>query len=171
MTRRGIGVFLVAAVLGAGLALKKPRVPAHASFVSTDHSGLHDHRLVPPSGHAVPWMRAREFQVVDGNGRELVRLTNGPEGPGLWMNDSGKRGGIQAGIHANGFPAVLVTDAAIHNFGLGRVDGKNASPLLIFRANDEVRLLMGLSMTEPGSPAFLAHWPTLDKKVLSFGQY
>jgi hypothetical protein len=74
------------------------------------------------------------------------------------MSNGPGRGSLQGGVHGNGYPFVLVSDAAVRSFGLGRVDGTNASPILVFRSDDVVRLVFGLSMTEAGQPAFLVHY-------------
>ena len=102
---------------------------------------------------------ARELKIARLGSPPSILFGSSPEGgPAMWMSNGPGGGSLQLGVHGNGFPFVLVSDAAIRNFGLGRVDGKNASPILVFRSDDVVRLVFGLSMMEPGQPAFLVHY-------------
>lgn len=89
--------------------------------------------------------------------------------PVMTMLDSKSK--IQAGVHENGFPLLLVSDVAIRNFGLGRVDGKGASPILVFRENDVVRMVFGLSMTESEKNPFLVHYSKTGKQTNQIGKY
>jgi len=102
---------------------------------------------------------ARELRVTSaGSAASILFGSSSEDSPAMWMSQGRGRGSVQLGVHGNGFPFVLVSDAAIRNFGLVRVDGKNASPILVYRSDDVVRLVFGLSMTEAGRPAFLAHY-------------
>ena len=89
----------------------------------------------------------------------------------MWLTGAANGGSVQMGVHANGFPFVLVTDAAVRSFGLGRVDGRNAAPILVYRSDDAVRLVFGLSMTEEGQPPFLAHYTADGTKHEYIGRY
>jgi hypothetical protein len=109
---------------------------------------------------------------VTNNGFPAIRWGASTEGgPGLWLAHPNSRAAIQAGVHANGFPFLLVSDAAIRSFGLGRVDGPSASPILIFRHDDVVRMVFGLSMTENGQPPFLVHYSADGTKTDFLGHY
>jgi len=112
-----------------------------------------------PSGPAPARRVARELTISRPGSPARILFGASAEGtPAMWMSNGPGRGTLQAGVHGNGFPFVLVSDAAVRSFGLGRVDGINASPILVYRSDDVVRLVFGLSMTEAGQPAFLVHY-------------
>jgi hypothetical protein len=117
-------------------------------------------------------LTARELRIVRADASTAVVWGKSGEGtPGVWMTGAEKGGAVQLGLHANGFPFVLVTDAAVRSFGLGRVDGRNASPILVYRSDDVVRLVFGLGMTEEGQPPFLAHYTSDGTKHEYIGRY
>ena len=119
-----------------------------------------------------PGQGLRELRVAGpGSPASILFGSSAEGGPTMWMSQGPKGGSLQLGVHGNGFPSVLVSDAAIRNFGLGRVDGKNASPILVFRSDDAVRMVFGLSMTEPGQPAFLVHYTADGRKHDFLGRY
>ena len=92
-------------------------------------------------------------------------------GPGIWMTNARKTATIEAGVHENGFPYMLVADGAIRTFGLGRVDGVQASPILVFRSADIVRMVFGLDMTEKRQSPFLVAYTADGAKHDVIGQY
>ncbi len=115
---------------------------------------------------------ARELKVTRPGSPASILFDSSTEGaPAMWMSKGPDGGSLQLGVHGNGFPFVLVSDAAIRSFGLGRVDGKNASPILVFRSDDVVRLVFGLSMTEAGRPVFLVHYSGDGTKHDFLGRY
>lgn len=118
------------------------------------------------SDSVISLLRARELRL----GESAVMGFSDEGSPGLWLE--GKTGGkLQMGVHANGYPFLLLSDREIRNFGLGRVDGRNASPIVVFRSGDIVKLVFGLDMTGPGSEPFLAHWSANGTKNLLMGAY
>lgn len=115
---------------------------------------------------------ARELRLTHPGSPAGILFTSSAEGtPAMWMSNGPRRGSVQLGVHGTGFPFALVSDAAIRSFGLGRVDGKNASPILVYRSDDVVRMVFGLSMTEAGQPAFLVHYTGDGKKHDFLGRY
>ncbi len=128
----------------------------------------------PPPANRVarPGQVARELRVTPpGSPASTLFGSSAEGGPAMWMSKGPNGGSLQLGVHGNGFPFVLVSDAAVRNFGLGRVDGRNASPILVFRSDDVVRLVFGLGMTEPGQPAFLVHYTGDGRKHDFLGRY
>jgi len=126
----------------------------------------------PSSRHVRPWLRARELRILGADERAGVWLREASEGsPEIWMANARKTAVVEAGVHGNGFPFLLVSDGAIRNFGLGRVDGLQASPILVFRTDDVVRMVFGLSMTEPSTPPFLVHYTADGQKRELIGHY
>ena len=118
-------------------------------------------------GKVATVLRGQALQTSDG----VFSLGISGEGaPGIWMQKEG-RGAIQMGVHANGFPFLLVSDNAIRNFGLGRVDGALASPIWVLRSDDIVKLVFGLDMAEPGREPFLVYWNADGRKRLLMGNY
>ena len=109
---------------------------------------------------------AKHVLVADG---KIELGHKGLQYPVMTMQDSKAK--IQAGVHENGYPLILVSDLAVRNFGLGRVDGKQASPILVFRENDVVRMVFGLSMTEPEKNPFLVHYSRAGKQTNQIGKY
>ena len=117
-----------------------------------------------------PWVRTRHFEIAGPDGPALqIKATD--EGAALWLHNAGRSGAVQAGVHANGFPFFLVSDGAVRNFGLARVDGANASPILVYRHNDDVKLVFGLSMSRPGQPPFLATYDGSGQRTDVIGAY
>lgn len=133
-----------------------PRPPATRMVAARTHSQL----------------VARELRIVRPDSSTAIRWGSSSEGgPGMWMTGPPTGGSVQIGVHANGFPFVLVSDGAVRNFGLGRVDGRNASPILVYRSNDVVRMVFGLGMTEAGQPPFLAHYTADGRQHEYIGGY
>jgi hypothetical protein len=124
------------------------------------------------SGGVFARLTASEIRIVGADSFPLIQMgTSGEGSPGIWITNSRKSGLVSAGVHGNGFPFVIASDGAVRNFGLGRVDGTNASPILVFRRDDIVRLVFGLSMTEKGRPAFLVQYTSDGVKHEVLGRY
>jgi len=120
--------------------------------------------------HAV--LRARELRILGPDESVGLWIRESAEGsPGIWMTNPRRTAVIEAGLHGNGFPFLLVSDGAIRNFGLGRVDGVQASPILVFRTDDVVRMVFGLGMTEPRQSPFLVQYTADGQKHEVIGHY
>jgi len=161
-------VVAVAIVLGFVIAKRHEIWPARtgnpASFAAAPQA---------PSGLPVrSSVSAREIAILGADGSVGVWLRGAPEGSsGIWIGNAQKTAVIEAGVHGNGFPFLLVSDGAVRNFGLGRVDGSQASPILVFRTDDVVRLVFGLSMTEPSAPPFLVQYTADGRRHEVIGRY
>jgi hypothetical protein len=117
-------------------------------------------------------LRARELQILGADESMGLWIRESAEGsPGIWITNTRRTAVIEAGVHGNGFPFLLVSDGAIRNFGLGRVDGIQASPILVFRTDDVVRMVFGLGMTEPQQPPFLVQYTADGQKHDVIGHY
>jgi hypothetical protein len=149
MHRLGSLVLFVAFVIGFALELALPTANADEEETVYDV------------------VATRQLEVLDGQ----IRVGLGNENsPGIWIGAPPKPG-VNLGVHGNGLPMVIVTDGPIRNFGLGRVDGKNATPILVFRSDDIVKMVFGLDMVNPGKEPFLVHWSADGKKNLLIGNY
>lgn len=127
---------------------------------------------VPPKRAVRSSLVARELRLASPGSPGSILFASSMEGaPAMWMSHGPKGGSLQLGVHGNGFPFALVSDGAIRHFGLARVEGKNASPILVFRSEDVVRMVFGLSMTEAGQPAFLVHYDGAGRKHDFLGRY
>ncbi|HKW91739.1 MAG TPA: hypothetical protein VJX92_07560 [Methylomirabilota bacterium] len=150
------GVLLAGLVLGALTARHeivgpvRPPVTASVATAATP-------------GHKVSsWLKVRQLRILGPDDRARVTIgESGEHTPGIWLTDARETATIQLGVHGNGFPYVLVSDGAVRNFGLGRVDGVQASPILVFRSGDVVRMVFGLDMVEPSRSPFLV-WYAVD---------
>jgi hypothetical protein len=117
-------------------------------------------------------LTVRELRILGPDESVSLRIRESAEGsPGIWMTNARKTAVIEAGVHGNGFPFLLVSDGAVRNFGLGRVDGVQASPILVFRTDDAVRMVFGLSMTETQQPPFLVQYTADGQKHDVIGHY
>jgi hypothetical protein len=117
-------------------------------------------------------VRVRELRILGPDEGVSLSLRESTEGsPGLWMTNARKTAVIEAGVHGNGYPFLLVSDGAVRNFGLGRVDGIQASPILVFRTDDVVRMVFGLSMTEAKQSPFLVQYTGDGQKHDVIGRY
>jgi hypothetical protein len=126
----------------------------------------------PASRSVHSLLRARELKILGPDESVRLWIRESAEGsPGIWMTNARKTAVIEAGVHGNGFPFLLVSDGAVRNFGLGRVDGVQASPILVFRTDDAVRMVFGLSMTETQQPAFLVQYTADGQKHDVIGHY
>lgn len=127
---------------------------------------------VPPRHGVSSWLKVRQLRILDADGSTRAWIGESGEGsPGIWMTNARKTATVELGVHGNGFPYVLVSDGAIRNFGLGRVDGVQASPILVFRSDDVVRMVFGLDMTEPHRSPFLVWYAADGAKHDVFGHY
>jgi hypothetical protein len=119
-----------------------------------------------------PVLRARELRILGPDESVGLWIRESAEGsPGIWMTNPRKTAVIEMGVHGNGFPFLLVSDGSIRNFGLGRVDGVQASPILVFRTDDVVRMVFGLGMTEPQQSPFLVQYSADGQKHDVIGHY
>lgn len=126
----------------------------------------------PSSQPVHSWLRASELRILGPDESVGLWIRESAEGgPGIWMTNARKTAVIEAGVHGNGFPFLLVSDGAVRNFGLGRVDGVQASPILVFRTDDVVRMVFGLSMTETRQPPFLVQYTADGQKHDVIGHY
>ena len=117
------------------------------------------------------WLKVRELRILGADGSVGLWIGKSGEGAELWMTNARKTTTIEAGVHGNGFPYVLVSDGAIRNFGLGRVDGVQASPILVFRSDDVVRMVFGLDMTAKHQSPFLVRYTADGRKHEVIGHY
>jgi hypothetical protein len=167
-------LFAFAMIVGAYFAFRGDApvlpLPMRTTNVAGSSQSVPPHRFDSKSQQKIT---ASRLNILRGDGSSAIIMGDSNDGePGLWLVDSKKRSSVNMGVHAgNGFPFVLVSDGAIRNFGLGRVDGTQASPILVFRSDDIVRMVIGLNMQDPNQGAFLVHYSKDDKKHLLFGDY
>jgi hypothetical protein len=162
-------VVLVALVAGFLVAKRHELFPGD----TRREPAVHPTAPAPTSGaQARSSVRVRELRILGPDESVSVRLGESSEaGPGIWMTNARKSAVVEMGVHGNGFPFLLVSDGAVRNFGLGRVDGLQASPILVFRTDDVVRMVFGLSMTEPQQPPFLVQYTAAGRKHDVVGHY
>jgi hypothetical protein len=117
-------------------------------------------------------LTARELRIVrPDSSAAMVWSASGETGPGMRLTGAANGGSVQMGIHGDGGPFVLVADGAARSFALGRADGPAASPILVYRSDDVVRLVFGLGLVEEGQPPFLAHYSADGTKHEYIGRY
>ena len=170
ISRGAAAVVLVVAIAVGFLVAKR-----HEIFPTDGSRGPAASTAAPaePSSRSVrSSVRVREVRILGPDDSVGVRLGESSEGsPGIWMTNARRTAAIEAGVHGNGFPFLLVSDGAVRNFGLGRVDGVQASPILVFRTDDVVRMVFGLSMTEAQQPPFLVQYTADGQKHDVIGHY
>ena len=170
-----IGLKAAAAVMAVAMVLGFLIAKRHEVFPPGKDRGPAAFAAVPeaPSSRNVrSLVRARELRVLGTDESVGVWLRAASDGsPEIWMANVRKTAIIEAGVHGNGFPFLLVSDGAVRNFGLGRVDGLQASPILVFRTDDVVRMVFGLGMTEPSTLPFLVHYTADGQKHEVVGRY
>jgi len=160
-------VVVVVAVAVGFLVAKK-----HEIFLRDGTRGPAVTSPATPGGPVRSSVRVRELRILGPDESVSLSLRESAEGsPGLWMTNTRKTAVIEAGVHGSGFPFLLVSDGAVRNFGLGRVDGIQASPILVFRTDDVVRMVFGLSMTEAKQPPFLVQYTGDGQKHDVIGRY
>jgi hypothetical protein len=121
---------------------------------------------------AASWLKVRELRILGPDGSVGLWIgQSAKDGPYLSITNPRKTSTIEAGVHGNGFPYLLVSDGAIRNFGLGRVDGAMASPILVFRSDDVVRMVFGLDMTAKHQSPFLVRYSADGAKHEVIGHY
>jgi len=162
-------VVLVALVVGFLVAKR------HELFPGDTSRGAAVRATAPAAssaGRVRSSVRVRQLRILGPDESVGVRLGESSEAsPGIWMTNARKSAVVEMGVHGNGFPFLLVSDGAVRNFGLGRVDGLQASPILVFRTDDVVRMVFGLSMTEPPQPPFLVQYTADGQKHDVVGHY
>jgi len=170
ISRGAAAVVLVVAIAAGVLVAKR-----HQIFPAGETRGPAAFTAAPaePSSRSVrSSVRVRELRILGPDESVSVWLREAAEGsPGIWMTNARKTAVIEAGVHGNGFPFLLVSDGAVRNFGLGRADGIQASPILVFRTDDVVRMVFGLSMTEAQQPPFLVQYTADGQKHEIVGHY
>ena len=162
-------VVVVAIVLGFLVAKRHEIFPRDGTRGSVAFPAA---PAAPSSRFVRSSLTVREFRILGPDESVSVWIRESAEGsPGIWMTNARKTAIIEAGVHGNGFPFLLVSDGAVRNFGLGRVDGVQASPILVFRTDDVVRMVFGLSMTETQQPPFLVQYTADGQKHDVIGHY
>jgi len=162
-------VVLVALVVGFLAATRHELFPGDASRGPAVRATA---PATPSGGQVRTSVRVRELRILGPGESVGVRLGESSEAsPGIWMTNARKSAVVEMGVHGNGFPFLLVSDGTVRNFGLGRVDGLQASPILVFRTDDVVRMVFGLSMTEPPQPPFLVQYTADGQKHDVVGHY
>lgn len=117
-------------------------------------------------------LTVRQLRIVGADGGARATLGESGEGAaGIWLTDAHGGATVQLGVHGNGFPYLLVSDGAVRSFGLGRVDGVQASPILVFRSDDLVRMVFGLDMVAPERSPFLVGYTADGRKHDVIGHY
>jgi hypothetical protein len=162
-------IVVVAIVLGFLVAKRHEIFPRDRS---PDPAAVAAAPTAPSSRSVRSSVRARELRISGPDESVSLWMRESAEGsPGIWMTNARKTAVIEAGVHGNGYPFLLVSDGAVRNFGLGRVDGVQASPILVFRTDDVVRMVFGLSMTEAQQPPFLVQYTADGQKHDVIGRY
>ena len=171
----GIGGKVAAAVVLVALVAGFLVAKRHELFPGGTSRGPAVHPTAPAPTSAAQVrssVRVRELRILGPDESVGVRLGESSEAsPGIWMTNARKSAVVEMGVHGNGFPFLLVSDGAVRNFGLGRVDGLQASPILVFRTDDVVRMVFGLSMTEAPQPPFLVQYTADGQKHDVLGHY
>ena len=168
-----VGGKTAVAILLAGLVLGVVLARRHETFSTVRKPAASSpEAAAPATGTVTSWLKVRGFWILGADGSAAVWIGESDEGsPGIWMTNARKAATIEAGVHGNGFPFVLVSDGAIRNFGLGRVDGTQASPILVFRSDDLVRMVFGLDMTDKQQSPFLVRYTVDGGKHDVIGHY
>ena len=167
--RVALVVLVLATLAGFLLAKRHELFPTNAG---PGPAALATAPAAPSRSHVRASVRVRELRILAPDQSVGVTLGQSSEaGAGIWIGDARKRAAVEAGVHGNGFPFLLVSDGAVRNFGLGRVDGVQASPILVFRTDDVVRIVFGLSMTEASRAPFLVRYTADGVKHDVIGRY
>jgi len=169
----GLGGKTAAIVLVAGLVVGVLLSKRHGIVPAVRMPATSAAQSAAVPRHTVSsWLKVRGLRILGADGSTRVWIGESREGsPGIWMTNAQKTATLEVGVHGNGFPYVLVSDGAIRNFGLGRVDGVQASPILVFRSDDVVRMVFGLDMTEPRRSPFLVWYSADGAKHDAIGHY
>jgi hypothetical protein len=161
-----------AIVLLAGLGLGVLLTKRHEILAPVPVATFPVATAATPEPKVSSWLKVRQIRILGADGGARVTMgESGEHSPGIWLTNARATATIQLGVHGNGFPYVLVSDGTIRNFGLGRVDGVQASPILVFRSQDVVRMVFGLDMVEPSRPAFLVWYAANGAKHDVIGHY
>jgi len=117
-------------------------------------------------------LRMRELHIVGADGAARVSIGPSREASAvIRITNERSTAAVEAGVHANGFPFLLVSDGGVRNFALGRVDGVQASPIVVFRTDDAVRMVLGLDMIERAQSPFLVRYTADGRKHDVIGRY
>jgi hypothetical protein len=101
---------------------------------------------------------ADSFELRGPNGRRAALIAMAPNGsPGIWLMDPQGRPRLELGLYPeNDFtPGVVLNDEQGRAAGLFRMAGPNHSPVLVFKADGQDRMVQGLDMNEPSRAPFL----------------
>ena len=151
-----ISVFIGLTLAGRHEILSTLRHPGQRTSMP---AALHGAPDGPSSAAVHSWLRVRELRILNRDSTVGMRMGASREGtPEIWMTNSNRTAVIETGVHGDGFPFFLISDGTERSSGLGRVDGPKASPILVFRGDNLVRMVLGLSMTEMGQPPFLVRY-------------
>ena len=148
------------------------KVAAAVLLAGLISGGLLALRYRPLAAAPTASLRTREVRIVgaDGAARLAIGLSR-EASAAIRMTNARSTAAIEAGVHANGFPFLLVSDGAVRNVALGRVDGVQASPIVVFRTDDTVRLVLGLDMLERAQSPFLVRYTSDGRKHDVIGRY
>jgi len=160
-------------LLLTGLVLGMLLAHRHVTFSTVRKPAAFSAEPAAPARRVVSsWLKVRQLTIENADGSARLWIGESSEGsPSIWMTNARRTTTIEAGVHGDGFPYVLVSDRAIRNFGLGRIDGAQASPILVFRSDDVVRMVFGLDMVDKQQSPFLVRYTVDGEKQNVIGHY
>ena len=115
-------------------------------------------------------LQAKEFQLVNGEGRITGRWTNCDGAPCFNLYDPEGRVRLQVGLYNDGLPLVGLFNNRFEAKALLRLFGNEDAPVLIFKNNNQDRLIVGLNLSTGDDP-FIVYFDQAGQKHLQFGDY
>lgn len=150
------GFFLVCGFFGAALG----------NWTSTPASAAHQDGVVYDS------VESSDFVLVGESGRTSAQITNSGAGTGsLFLYDTDGRARVWAGTYEDGDPGIVLNDPQGNAALILRLAGSQHSPVLVFKANGQDRMVLGLSMNQKEQEPFLVTFDKSGNQKSHFGVF
>lgn len=115
---------------------------------------------------------AREFRLVDGEGRLVGQWTLSREGtPALWLFDANGKARLNMGLYEDGNPGLVLNDSdGATAKGLFRLAGQGNAPVLVFKNGGRDRIILGMDLPTGDNPGMVYFEKSGNRKGV-FGNY
>jgi hypothetical protein len=100
---------------------------------------------------------AREFRLVDGNGRLVGQWTLSMEGtPALWLFDANGKARLNMALYGDGNPCLVLNDGdGATAKGVFRLAGEGKAPVLVLKNSGRDRIILGMDLPSGDNPGMV----------------
>ncbi len=158
--------------------IKETFIRAAIYFTFALVGGALGHRLVgdvrarEPLDQVFDSVESGDFVLRDGEGRTSARLSTSGDGTGaLFIFDTAGRVRLTAGSYQDGDPSLVLNDPQGNASLILRLAGTQHSPVVVFKAKGQDRMVLGLAMNDSKQEPFLVTMDQSGNPTHHFGVF